>query len=225
MGLEKQARGRRSTPGSATTAASAPSSARASAEPGETMMSLRRWLTVALRLHRASRACSTAPGRPSSAAIVLVALLTGAGFLLYGFSQRRHRASTTAPAPSCPSSRRSTSSTGSWPASSSCCWSSTALRMWWFTIGQRPAHPRCRSAPTSRRSTCCRSTSSPRSATRECEQQAALGRPPRPHAELPDDAGPDHVLPASTCRRGRRSTGASTPSATSRRSGLLATTI
>jgi quinone-modifying oxidoreductase subunit QmoC len=55
------------------------------AEPGETMMSLRRWLTARYDFTGISRLfyCSW---KAEVAAIVIVAILSAAGFLLYGFS-------------------------------------------------------------------------------------------------------------------------------------------
>ena len=55
------------------------------AEPGETMMSLRRWLTSRYDFTGISRLFYRS-WKAEVAAIVLVALLTAAGFLLYGFS-------------------------------------------------------------------------------------------------------------------------------------------
>jgi quinone-modifying oxidoreductase, subunit QmoC len=56
------------------------------AEPGETMMSLRRWLTARYDFTGISRAFYRS-GRTELIAILVVALLTGIGFLAFGFSQ------------------------------------------------------------------------------------------------------------------------------------------
>ncbi len=56
------------------------------AEPGETMMSLRRWLTSRYDFTGLSRLFYRS-WKAEVAAIIIVALLTAAGFLLYGFSQ------------------------------------------------------------------------------------------------------------------------------------------
>ncbi len=56
------------------------------AEPGETMMSLRRWLTARYDFTGISRAFYRS-GRTELAAILVVAILSGIGFLLFGFSQ------------------------------------------------------------------------------------------------------------------------------------------
>src|SRR5512138_3936827 len=54
------------------------------AEPGETMMSLRRWLTARYDFTGISRLFYQS-WKAEFAAIVIVAALTAAGFLLYGF--------------------------------------------------------------------------------------------------------------------------------------------
>ncbi len=54
------------------------------AEPGETMMSIRRWLTAQYDLTGLSKLFYRS-WRAELAAVLLVALLTGAGFLLFGF--------------------------------------------------------------------------------------------------------------------------------------------
>ena len=72
-----------SSPGSATTAASARSSARGEAEPGETMMSMRRWLTSKYDFTGISRLFYRS-WKIEVFAILLVALLTGLGFYLTG---------------------------------------------------------------------------------------------------------------------------------------------
>lgn len=56
------------------------------AEPGETMMSLRRWLTSRYDFTGLSRLFYRS-WKAEAGAIIIVALLTAAGFLLYGFSQ------------------------------------------------------------------------------------------------------------------------------------------
>ncbi len=56
------------------------------AEPGETMMSLRRWLTSRYDFTGISKLFYRS-WKAEAAAILIVAFLTAAGFLLYGFSQ------------------------------------------------------------------------------------------------------------------------------------------
>jgi len=56
------------------------------AEPGETMMSLRRWLTSRYDFTGIARLFYLS-AKTEILAVIIVALLTGAGFLLYGFSQ------------------------------------------------------------------------------------------------------------------------------------------
>ena len=56
------------------------------AEPGETMMSLRRWLTARYDFTGIARLFYLS-AKAEILAVILVALITGAGFLLYGFSQ------------------------------------------------------------------------------------------------------------------------------------------
>jgi quinone-modifying oxidoreductase subunit QmoC len=56
------------------------------AEPGETMMSLRRWLTARYDFTGISRAFYRS-GRTELLAIIILALITGAAFLAFGFSQ------------------------------------------------------------------------------------------------------------------------------------------
>jgi len=56
------------------------------AQPGETMMSLRRWLTARYDFTGIARLFYLS-AKAEILAVILVALLTGAGFLLYGFSQ------------------------------------------------------------------------------------------------------------------------------------------
>lgn len=56
------------------------------AEPGETMMSLRRWLTARYDFTGISRLFYLS-WKAELLAVIVVALIAGAGFLLYGFSQ------------------------------------------------------------------------------------------------------------------------------------------
>jgi quinone-modifying oxidoreductase subunit QmoC len=56
------------------------------AQPGETMMSLRRWLTARYDFTGIARLFYLS-AKAEILAVILVALLTAAGFLLYGFSQ------------------------------------------------------------------------------------------------------------------------------------------
>jgi ferredoxin len=56
------------------------------AEPGETMMSLRRWLTARYDFTGISRLFYLS-WKAELLAVIIVALIAGAGFLLYGFSQ------------------------------------------------------------------------------------------------------------------------------------------
>ncbi|MCX6372894.1 MAG: 4Fe-4S dicluster domain-containing protein [Actinobacteria bacterium] len=56
------------------------------AQPGETMMSLRRWLTARYDFTGIARLFYKS-AKAEILAVILVALLTAAGFLLYGFSQ------------------------------------------------------------------------------------------------------------------------------------------
>jgi ferredoxin len=56
------------------------------AEPGETMMSLRRWLTSRYDFTGIARLFYLS-AKAEILAVIMVALITGAGFLLYGFSQ------------------------------------------------------------------------------------------------------------------------------------------
>jgi ferredoxin len=56
------------------------------AQPGETMMSLRRWLTARYDFTGIARLFYLS-AKAEILAVILVALLAGAGFLLYGFSQ------------------------------------------------------------------------------------------------------------------------------------------
>ena len=82
------------------------------AEPGETMMSLRRWLTSRYDFTGISRLFYRS-WKAELTAIVLLGLATAAGFLAWGLATGTS-ASTTAPTPSC-LARTSTSSTGRWP--------------------------------------------------------------------------------------------------------------
>ena len=56
------------------------------AEPGETMMSLRRWLTARYDFTGIARLFYLS-AKAEMLAVIIVALIAGAGFLLYGFSQ------------------------------------------------------------------------------------------------------------------------------------------
>ena len=103
------------------------------AEPGETMMSMRRWLTARYDftgisgLFYRSREGRAARHRPGGAAhrTGLHALRPLAG---------QPSASTTVRAPSCPRAW-STGSTGPWPALLVLLLGINCVRMWWFTVG------------------------------------------------------------------------------------------
>ncbi len=168
------------------------------AEPGETMMSLRRWLTARydftgishLFYRRGSSSCSPSSSWPLSLA----------------------------PPSSRSASRRATSMSTAGenaflPASKVHIfdWALAGFllsllvinctRMWWFTVGRDKSHPISAGA-TYARPTCCRCTSSPRDATASATK-APVGPSPGADAELHDDADPDHVLPRRDGRRTR----------------------
>ena len=126
-GPGEEASGRRSSRGSATTAASAPTQCPRDAEPGETMMSLRRWLTARYDFTGISRLFYRS-WKIELVAIVLVALLTGVGLSRLRASSAAAAASTIYDGPNAFLAERaaSMSSTGAWPACCSRCCSSTA---------------------------------------------------------------------------------------------------
>ncbi|HSR12408.1 MAG TPA: 4Fe-4S dicluster domain-containing protein [Thermodesulfobacteriota bacterium] len=106
--------------------------------PGETMMSLRRWLTSVYDFTGISRAFYRS-WKTEVAAVILLALLTGAGFLWYGFSHGNIR-TYDGPTAFLPSS-----------AVHFFDWTMAgvltfflivnAFRMWWFTIGRHRPNP------------------------------------------------------------------------------------
>ena len=110
------------------------------AEPGETMMSLRRWLTSRYDFTGISRLFYRS-WKIELGAILIVALLTGAGFLAFGFWQGDiddYDGAERLPA----QLRASTSSTGLWRRSCSFFLGTNCVRMWWLTVGRDRDAPR-----------------------------------------------------------------------------------
>ena len=92
------------------------------AEPGETMMGMRRWLTAKYDFSGLSGLFYRSPAW-EIIAIVIAAIITGIGFVTFGIlGTAAASASTTARTPSCPRTT-STASTGRWR---SCWWSCSA---------------------------------------------------------------------------------------------------
>jgi quinone-modifying oxidoreductase, subunit QmoC len=103
------------------------------AEPGETMMSLRRWLTSVYDFTGIARALY-ASWKTEMWAIIIVAILTGIGFSIYGFS-RGNIHIYDGPQAFLPSA---TLHIFDWTLASVLTFFLTvnAVRMWWFTIGR-----------------------------------------------------------------------------------------
>ena len=148
------------------------------AEPGETMMSLRRWLTsrydwtgISRLFYRSWRweiGGGPARRRSSPALGFLLLRLLASGSI----APLRRR-----PTPSCPAS---TIHIFDWSLAMlllACC-SAMPRACGGSRSGARPVRSRSRSRATSRRPTCCPPTSSPRCATPKCEQQAPLAHAP-----------------------------------------------
>jgi len=103
------------------------------AEPGETMMSLRRWLTSVYDFTGISRAFYRS-WKTEMWATILLAILTGAGFFLYGFS-RGNIHTYDGPTAFLPSS---SVHLFDWALASVLTFFLiiNGIRMWWFTIGR-----------------------------------------------------------------------------------------
>ena len=143
------------------------------AEPGETMMSLRRWLTSRYDWTGISRLFYRS-WRWEIGAVLLVGFLTALGFLLFGFSQGsiQHY---NGPNAFLPSSKIHVFD-----------WSlamlllavllSNAARMWWYHGRTRPIHQGPAQELRHAGPTCCPRTSSPRCATPSASASAPGSR-------------------------------------------------
>ena len=192
------------------------------AEPGETMMSLRRWLTSRYDFTGISR-LSTARGAGSSARSLLVGVAHGLGLPAVRLLAREASPTTTARTPSCPAPDPCLRLVAGDAAAGAA--AQQRARMWWFTIGRdRAIRVPLRSYVT-QGLPAARCTSSPRSATRSASASGPGLIAPGADAQLRDHAGADHVLPAKHGSPGPGSTGRCTSSAISPPSGCWAPCI